>query len=138
MLDQISTSSPGSMTPVYRDRMTSVGLVPPPATLALGEGIIVGIGMAIYRISPKNGARGGDIPLCLVERQLLPPEGNFMSEPPCLLHEMERSAPSTGVDFEIMRMVNAIKSRPLPSEDHQGIHRNRARFQSNREDQNER
>ena len=37
--------------------MASVGLGPPPAKFTLGVGIIMGIGMAIYRISPINGAR---------------------------------------------------------------------------------
>ena len=50
-------NSLGSMTHAYRVHMASVGLNPPPAKFTLVVGIIMGIGMAIYRISPANGAR---------------------------------------------------------------------------------
>ena len=50
-------NSLGSMTHAYRVHMASVGLDFPPAKFTPAVGIIVGIGMAIYRISPINGAR---------------------------------------------------------------------------------
>ena len=72
----------------------------------------MGIGMAIYRMSLKNGARGAGIPLHLVEQQLLRSEARRISKPACLLHEMERIAPSNGVEFDLL---NEIRPSQIPA-----------------------
>lgn len=100
MPDRIDMSLQGSMTLAFSNPEASRGLIPRPDAIAHRPRTSVAPGMAIYRISPTNGARHTYISLQLVKQQIVPSRRICISELSGVLHEMERQAPLGGADLD--------------------------------------